>query len=200
MIKVRRRWPLRNKEMYLVLTSSNPTAKPFYLDNKVLKKTTRKLTVRGWDAFFGELSRAWRMKVRRGNTIEGQQRQTVNEIIEWLRWLIGGQPFSRGRARAVEELMQHISWLVLLEGEKFRDKFLWMEKRLSMVAAMKWDAVAYLRRQFPRRTFDPDELYKLDRQTKAKVCRYLKRYPSYKGKLNLNNYLREVFRKPERRT
>lgn len=192
------------KPNVVVLKGKQTATPPFYLSDKILGKTTRKENVQSWDAFFVELRKAWKLKVDlkawrtagRGNTIEKRQREKLSKIINWLDWLHGNEPFSRGRARAIEELMQNFSWFVVLEGEKFRDKFRWMEERLKQVSRMRWDATEFLRRKYPDKVFNPIELGKLDASPcKEEARKFLRKHSSYRGLVNLNDYIKEVFRK-----
>ncbi len=160
--------------------------------------------MQSWDDFFVELRKTWKLKVGRGNTIEKLQRETFNVIVDWFAWFHGSELFSRGRARAIEELMQSFSWLIVLEGEKFKDKCRWMEAVVEeqQSKVMRWEVAVFLRGKFLGVAFNPFELHLLKEEYKRVGRAYLRKH--YKVKFanadtNENAAIKAIFLPPKRR-
>ena len=104
-----------------VLKPDNRLRPPFLFEAKY----TRKNSISNWDLFFKAVVKEFREGIGsiERDTLEEFQMELVEDIVMWLRHLIVGKNFSRGNARAIEELLADVAWYGVVGWEKIKPFF-----------------------------------------------------------------------------
>jgi hypothetical protein len=86
---------------------------------------TRNNNVNGWQSFFAAVEKEFKEKYGQveKDTIEQFQLEEINRILMWINHLLADRKYSRGDARAIEELMRAVTWHEIAGEEKFRERF-----------------------------------------------------------------------------
>lgn len=99
---------------------------------------TRKDTVNNWEIFFDAVKKEFEEKFGKlqHDTIEEYQNEVVNDIIMWLAHLMANKEFTRGDARAIEELLNSLTWYGIAAEEKYIDRI--PRNKTHYLALYKW--------------------------------------------------------------
>lgn len=181
------------KKEIVVLLSVEPLSSPFFLTSGILRRTTRKASVQSWEDFFKELRRAFTQGS--GETIEKYQHELLASMLDWLRWLVCTEPFTRGKARAIEEVMTDFCAYVVAEAEKFRDRYRFWLGRERFTTDWRWRVTEHLRGKFYRQRINPMKLHELPEKLKKAGRDFTRKH--YRNPQKVDTLIKEIFsRKP----